>query len=53
LQAEKRDEARRRGKEDSYTTDAKFDERFKMGYGLTGSKVISKLIIREYNVIKE
>ncbi|GAX73627.1 hypothetical protein CEUSTIGMA_g1078.t1 [Chlamydomonas eustigma] len=36
--AEKKDEARRRGKEDLYTTDAKFDERFKMGYGLTGSK---------------
>lgn len=38
-QAEKRDEMRRRGKEETLTSDAKFDERFKMGYGLGGDRV--------------
>lgn len=39
LQAEKRAEALKRGKEDFYTTDAKFDERFKLAYGLNDAKV--------------
>lgn len=38
-QAEKRAEALKRGKEDFYTTDAKFDERFKLAYGLNEAKV--------------
>lgn len=29
----------KRGKEDFYTTDAKFDERFKLAYGLNDAKV--------------
>lgn len=38
-QKQKRDEARRRGKSDFYTSDATFDERFQLGYGMAGDKV--------------
>ena len=38
-QAEKKEEARKRGDANTYTTDAKFDERFKLGYGLIGNQV--------------
>ena len=38
--AEKKDAALKRGgKEEFYTSDAKFDERFKLGYGLVGDQV--------------
>ena len=37
--AEKKDAALKRGKEEFYTSDAKFDERFKLGYGLVGEQV--------------
>ncbi len=37
--AEKREEVLKRGKADFYTTDAMFDERFKLGYGMTDSQV--------------
>ena len=39
LQAEKKEEVRKRGDVNTYTTDAKFDERFKLGYGLIGTQV--------------
>lgn len=40
-QMEKKQEARNRGKADFYTTDAKFDERFQLGYqmGTSGDQV--------------
>ncbi len=40
VQAEKRAEQRARGNPDTQTSDAKFDERFKLGYGLTGKEAM-------------
>jgi hypothetical protein len=40
VQAAKLEEARNRGKVDYYTTDPKFDERFKLGYQMTGDQVL-------------
>lgn len=39
LQKQKKDELRNRGNPDTYTMDAKFDERFKLGYEIGGDKV--------------
>mmetsp|Transcript_2545 Transcript_2545/g.5675 ORF Transcript_2545/g.5675 Transcript_2545/m.5675 type:complete len:401 (-) Transcript_2545:444-1646(-) len=36
VEKQKREELRKRGNPDTYTTDAKFDERFQLGYGLVG-----------------
>lgn len=38
-QAAKKEEARKRGKADFYTTDPKFDERFQLGYNMKGDAV--------------
>ena len=38
VQAEKRAERKARGDAATQTSDAKFDERFKFGYGLTGKE---------------
>jgi hypothetical protein len=38
-QAAARDEARKRGKTEFYTSDPKFDERFQLGYQMTGQQV--------------
>eukprot|EP00955_Chlamydomonas_euryale_P100055 365255-Chlamydomonas_euryale.AAC.34 len=37
-QAEKKEAAKRRGKADFYTTDAKFDEKFQLGYQMSDKK---------------
>jgi hypothetical protein len=44
LQKEKRDELKRRGDPNTHTSDAKFDERFAMAYGLVGDKVGSAFL---------
>eukprot|EP00878_Enallax_costatus_P022556 GHUV01023936.1.p1 GENE.GHUV01023936.1~~GHUV01023936.1.p1 ORF type:complete len:173 (-),score=69.69 GHUV01023936.1:379-897(-) len=38
MQEEKKGERRKRGNPDTYTTDARFDEGFQLGHGLTGPK---------------
>jgi hypothetical protein len=47
LQQEKRKEQQRRGNPDTFTSDAAFDERFQLGYGLKESQVMGYAWQRE------
>lgn len=41
-QKEQREAAKRRGNPDFYTSDAKFDERFALGYGIIGGDKVGR-----------